>query len=72
MLAENAAELPELFAELPELFADLQWGLVALRRMSDQVDMMIAENRDGGAISARPAFTSSRHWPRTPNGWSTS
>jgi len=34
-------------AALPELTAELQRGLVALRRMSDQVNMAIAENRQG-------------------------
>lgn len=32
---------------LPDLAAELQRGLVALRRMSDQVNMAIAENRPG-------------------------
>lgn len=40
VLGDNAALLPELTAEL-------QRGLVALRRMSDQVNMAIAENRRG-------------------------
>jgi paraquat-inducible protein B len=40
VVGDNAALLPELTAEL-------QRGLVALRRMSDQVNMSIAENRQG-------------------------
>lgn len=40
VLGDNAALVPEFAAEL-------QRGLVALRRMSDQVNMMIAENRQG-------------------------
>ncbi len=39
-LGDNATVVPALAAEL-------QRGLVALRRMSDQVNMMIAENREG-------------------------